>query len=132
MNGRMVIRPRNIVVLVGVLGLLGSLAYGGPVILSNGVPVTGISGAAGSEQFYAIEVPAGQDELEIRISGGTGDCDLYVRKDAAPTTTTYDYRPYKVGNDETVVVENPDAGTWHIMLQAYSTFSATLGSLISP
>jgi len=97
--------------------------YGGPVILSNGVPVTGISGAAGSEQFYAIEVPAGQDELKIRISGGTGDCDLYVRKDAAPTTTTYDYRPYKVGNDETVIVENPEAGTWHIMLQAYSTFS---------
>ncbi|MBN2133416.1 MAG: pre-peptidase C-terminal domain-containing protein [Sedimentisphaerales bacterium] len=123
MNGRMVIRPRNIVVLVGVLGLLGSLAYGGPVILSNGVPVSGISGAAGSEQFYAIEVPAGQDELEIRISGGTGDCDLYVRKGAAPTTTTYDYRPYKVGNNETVVVENPQAGTWHIMLKAYSTFS---------
>ncbi len=123
MNGRMVIRPRNIVVLMGVLGMLGSLAYGGPVILSNGVPVTGISGAAGSEQFYAIEVPAGQDELKIRISGGTGDCDLYVRKDAAPTTTTYDYRPYKVGNDETVIVENPEAGTWHIMLQAYSTFS---------
>jgi len=123
MNGRMVIRPRNIVVLMGVLGMLGSLAYGGPVILSNGVPVTGISGAAGSEQFYAIEVPAGQDALEIRISGGTGDCDLYVRKNAAPTTTTYDYRPYKVGNEETVVVENPEAGTWHIMLQAYSTFS---------
>jgi len=123
MNGRMVIRPRNVVVLVAVLGMLGSMAYGAPVILSNGVPVTGISGAAGSESFYAIEVPAGQDELEISISGGTGDCDMYVRKDAAPTTTTYDYRPYKVGNDETVVVENPEAGTWHIMLQAYSTYS---------
>jgi len=123
MNRRMVLRPKNIVVLLAALGMLSTLTYGAPVMLGNGVPATGLSGSAGSEKFYAIEVPAGQDSLEISISGGTGDCDLYVRKDAAPTATTYDYRPYKVGNEETVTVETPGAGTWHIMLKAYSAYT---------
>ena len=70
-----------------------------------------------------IVVPSGQDELEIQISGGTGDCDLYVRKDTEPTTTTYDHRPYKVGNNETVLVESPAAGMWYIMLRGYTAFA---------
>jgi hypothetical protein len=68
-------------------------------------------GAAGSEKFYKIDVPAGQDELEILTTSGTGDVDLYVRLGALPTTTSYDYRPYKVGNEETVTVANFAAGT---------------------
>ncbi len=122
MNGPSETRMRGIVALAA-LFLLASAAYGAPVSLSNGVPVTGISGTAGSEQFYKIVVPSGQDDLEIKISGGTGDCDLYVRKDATPTTTTYDYRPYKVGNNETVMIENPASGTWYIMLRGYTAFS---------
>jgi len=122
MNGLSQSRVRGLVGLVA-LCLVASVAYGAPTSLSNGVPVTGISGATGSEQFYMIVVPSGQDELEIQISGGTGDCDLYVRKDTEPTTTTYDHRPYKVGNNETVLVESPAAGTWYIMLRGYSAFS---------
>ncbi len=122
MNGLRELRVRGIVALAA-LFLVASAAYGAPMSLSNGVPVPGISGAAGSEQFYMIVVPAGQDDLEIAISGGTGDCDLYVRKNTEPTTTTYDYRPYKVGNNETVSVENPEAGTWYIMLRGYSAYS---------
>jgi len=122
MNGANQSRVRGIVVLAA-LCLVASAACGAPTSLSNGVPVTGISGSAGSEQFYMIAVPAGQDDLEIKISGGTGDCDLYVRRGAAPTTTTYDYRPYKVGNNETVLVESPAAGTWYIMLRGYTAFA---------
>lgn len=123
MNGPTRTRPRNVAVLLAVLFVLASVAQGAPVTLTNGVPVTGISGAAGSEKFYIIEVPAGQDELDIVITGGTGDCDLYVRKDSPPTTMSYDYRPYEVGNEETVHVDSPAAGTWHIMLRGYSAYS---------
>jgi serine protease len=41
-----------------------------------------------------------------------------VRKGSQPTTTSYDYRPYKVGNIEDVNVPNPAAGTWYVMLGA--------------
>ncbi len=91
--------------------------------LSNGVPVTNLSGAQGSDTFYKIVVPASQSTLEIKTYSGSGDCDLYVRFGAQPTTSTYDYRPYLSGNNETVTVSNPQAGTWYIMLHGYASFS---------
>jgi hypothetical protein len=122
MNMAITTRARGLVVLL-TLGLLASVAAAAETPLTNGVPVTEISGAAGSEKFYKIDVPAGQDELEILTTGGTGDVDLYVRFAALPTTTSYDYRPYKVGNEETVTVPTPTAGTWYIMLRGYSIYS---------
>lgn len=111
------------VVLGVVICLLGSVAPADPIGLLNGVPVEGIAGQAGSEQCYTVVVPNGADEMIVRISGGTGDCDLYIRQDAEPTTAAYDYRPYKVGNDESVVVTSPPAGIWYIMLRGFADYS---------
>ena len=61
----------------------------------------------GSEKFYKIDVPAGQEYLTIETSGGTGDVDLYVRKGSKPTLTSWDYRPYLIGNNEKVEVDEP-------------------------
>ncbi|MEN6427183.1 MAG: pre-peptidase C-terminal domain-containing protein [Phycisphaerales bacterium] len=113
---------KRLAVLVAVLGMFASVVHA-QTNLTNGVAVTGISGTAGSEKFYKIEVPSGQDELVISTSGGTGDVDLYVRRGSLPTTTSYDYRPYKIGNEETVTVSNPVAGTWYIMLKGYNAYS---------
>jgi hypothetical protein len=111
-------------VVLGVAACLwASAVCKGAVGLTNGVPVVGISGTAGSEQFYAIVVPEGQDDLVVSISGGSGDCDLYVRKDVRPGTTEYDYRPYLSGNEETVTVGYPEAGTWYIMLRGFSEYA---------
>src|SRR5512146_3537954 len=101
MNMAITTRARSLVVLL-TLGLLASVAAAAETPLSNGVAVTEITGSAGSEKFYKIDVPAGQDSLDILTTGGTGDVDLYVRRGALPTTTTWDYRPYKPGNEETV------------------------------
>ena len=96
---------------------------GGGNVLSNGVPVSGISGTASSTQFWTIVVPSGRSSLEISMSGGSGDADLYVRRGSAPTTSSYDCRPYRVGNNETCTFNAPMAGTYHIMVRGYSTFS---------
>lgn len=103
--------------------LWASVTFASTVELENGVPVVGISGTAGSEQCYTIRVPEGQIDLVISISGGSGDCDLYVRRGARPTTTAYDYRPYKIGNDESVTVTSPQAGTWYVMLRGFMDFA---------
>ena len=100
---------------------------GGGNQLQNGVPVTGLSGAAASERRYTIDVPAGRSQLRLALSGGTGDADLYVRRGSAPTTSTYDCRPYRTGNSETCTFNSPQAGTWHVLVRGYSTYSgATL------
>ena len=91
--------------------------------LANGVPVTGLSGAAGSTRYWTVTVPAGATNLSITTSGGTGDADLYVRFGSQPTTASYDCRPYQTGNAETCTFAAPQAGTYHVMLRGYSAFS---------
>ena len=96
---------------------------GGGNVLANGVPVTGLGAATGTALYYTIVVPAGASNLNIATSGGSGDADLYVRFGSQPTTSTYDCRPYKAGNAETCTFAAPQAGTYHVMLRAYSTYS---------
>ncbi|MCO7223878.1 M4 family metallopeptidase [Pleionea sp. CnH1-48] len=84
---------------------------------------TNVSAAQGEWQHYTIQVGANFSELLAEISGGSGDADLYVRFGAQPTTSQYDCRPYRWGNAETCTINNPQAGTWHISVRAYSAFS---------
>jgi hypothetical protein len=91
--------------------------------LGNGVPVTGLAGATGSQQFFKLTVPAGQTSAVFQISGGTGDCDLYVRRGSAPTTATFDCRPFISGNGETCTFSSPAAGDYFVMLRGFSAFS---------
>jgi len=57
------------------------------------------------------------------MSGCTGDADLYVRRGSKPTLTSWDYRPYLIGNNETVEVTDPAAATWYIMLRGYHAYT---------
>ncbi|GGX42262.1 M4 family metallopeptidase [Undibacterium squillarum] len=91
--------------------------------LTKGVPVTGISLAAGANKVYTLVVPAGAKNLSIKLSGGTGDSDLYVKASAAPTTTTYDFKSDGSTNTETVSVAAPKATTYYIMVYGYATSS---------
>ncbi|MBI3099907.1 MAG: pre-peptidase C-terminal domain-containing protein [Planctomycetes bacterium] len=91
--------------------------------LQNGVSVRALTGAAGSERHYRIAVPSGTTQLRIQISGGSGDCDLYVKRGAPPTRNAWDYRPFSSTNNETVVVANPATGDWYIMLRGYRPYS---------
>jgi subtilisin family serine protease len=96
---------------------------GGGSVLANGVPVTGLSGSTGTQLAYTIEVPAGASNLSFDMAGGSGDADLYVRFGSAPTTSSYDCRSWASGNTESCDFASPQAGTYHVMVNAYSTFS---------
>ena len=92
-------------------------------VLGKGVPVTGLSATTGNALEYTMAVPAGASNLAFKLSGGTGDADMYVRFGSAPTDSAYDCRPYRNGNAETCAFANPQAGTYHVRVKAYSGFS---------
>jgi Zn-dependent metalloprotease len=71
---------------------------------------------------YTYAVAAGKTAT-IKISGGTGDADLYVKAGSAPTTSSYTCRPYKTGNTESCTLSPTTATTYYIKVNAYSTFS---------
>ncbi|MFK8011292.1 MAG: S8 family serine peptidase [Marinicellaceae bacterium] len=91
--------------------------------LSNGVAKTGLSGATGSQANFTLSVPAGATNLTFNMSGGSGDADLYVKFGSAPTTSSYDCRPYIGGNNESCPISNAQSGTYYVMVVAYSTYS---------
>ncbi|AWV08064.1 hypothetical protein C9I47_2386 [Lysobacter maris] len=91
--------------------------------LEKGVPATGLSASQGNDVTYTMVVPSGASNLSFTMSGGTGDADLYVKFGSAPTDSSYDCRPYKSGNAETCSFASPQAGTYHVRVKAYSSFS---------
>jgi len=114
--------------IVDAAAVIEQLAPSGPTppadnALTNGVAKTGLVGALNSETRFTLEVPAGATNLSFRMSGGTGDADLYVRFGAEPTTSTYDCRPFLNGNNETCTISNIQAGTYNVMLRGYTAFS---------
>ncbi len=90
--------------------------------LQNGVARV-ISGARNTDNRFTMVVPADRTSLSFAISGGTGDADLYVRFDAAPTTSVYDCRPFRNGNTETCTITNIRAGTYHVNVRAHRAYS---------
>ena len=85
--------------------------------------INDIAASKGTWKYYTLDVPAGMSTFSVNTANGSGDADLYVRFGAQPTTSSYDCRPYKSGNTESCSFTNPTAGTWHIGVRAYSTFS---------
>ena len=95
--------------------------------ITAGTPVSGISAQEGVELLYALEVPpSSPGTLEVRLSGGTGDVDLYVNHGSRPSKRD-DYQ-CQSGNPTTTercVINAAEPGTYYILLHAFTTFSGT-------
>jgi serine protease len=91
--------------------------------LSNGAALTAISGNAGDQLLYKLDVPAGARSLVLRTFGGTGDVTFYVKNGSAPTTSSYDSMAAHVGNNESVVSAKPAAGTYYLLVVGVKNFT---------
>ncbi len=91
--------------------------------LQNGVPVTGLSDSTGGEKRFTLDVPAGASNLVFTTSGGNGDLDLYVRFGVAPTLQAADCSSESPSASETCSIAAPQAGVWHVLLYAYSSYN---------
>ncbi|MFP2933489.1 M57 family metalloprotease [Pyxidicoccus sp. 3LG] len=86
---------------------------------------TGSVASGGVVNLPAYTVLAGT-QFRVVMSG-TGDPDLYVRFGAAPTTTTYNCRPYLDGASETCDITVPAGQTSaYISVRGYTAASYTL------
>jgi Zn-dependent metalloprotease len=92
-------------------------------VLTNGVAKTNQSAATGASLNYTMVVPSGATNLKFVTSGGTGDADLYVKFGSAPTTTSYTCKSDGGTNAETCNIATAQAGTYYVMVKAYSAFS---------
>jgi Zn-dependent metalloprotease len=98
----------------------GGSTGGNPAI--NGSE-SNVAVSQGQWKRFTQVLPAGYANMTISLSGGSGDADLYIRRGAQSTSSTYDCRPYKNGNNESCSFTNPAAGTWYIDIFGYSAAS---------
>lgn len=92
--------------------------------LANGVPVA-VAGAAGSQTYYSLVVPAGATQVSFVMQGGTGDADLYVKFGEAPTSSI-DCGSESSSNNETCTLV-ARAGTYYVRIAGFTAYSgATL------
>jgi Zn-dependent metalloprotease len=99
---------------------------GGGDTLTNGVATAAYSGASGSMRCWTLTVPAGKSVVfnQAALSGSTGDADLYVRKGAQPTTSTYDCRPYLSGSNESCsFTASTTSIQYHACSRGYSAYT---------
>jgi vibriolysin len=93
---------------------------GGYIPVQKGVQLDGLSGAAGSDQVYKLEVPASANgshrNIHVRIFGGEGNADLYVQHGSAPSLFEYDCREVKEHNSENCNLNNARPGNYYIKI----------------
>lgn len=84
--------------------------------LDNGCKRSHLAAATVQERVYLLlYLPAGRSQLSLRMSGGSGDADLYLRAGSWPSDTVFDHAPRLVGNDESVTIDAPASG-WHYLM----------------
>ena len=64
------------------------------------------------------------------VMTGTGDADLYVRRGSAPTTSSYDCRPYRSDSQETC--EMLVAGSYYVGVRGYRASTYDLNITVTP
>jgi subtilisin family serine protease len=85
--------------------------------LAIGEPIAGTLAESGATLTYRVTLGSA---LTIALDGPQGvDFDIYVRKDAQPTTTEYDERGYTSSADEKIRIEPATPGDYYVMVRSY-------------
>jgi len=82
-----------------------------------------IAASTGSEDTWAIDVPAGAQELKVTLSGGTGDADLFVNEGTVVSRSLWGCRSNGNTNEEECVLPNPTEGVYSILVHSYRTYA---------
>ncbi|WP_338845703.1 M14 family zinc carboxypeptidase [Massilia sp. W12] len=87
--------------------------------VSNGQTANSIGVPAKSWRYFQVELPAGAKNLNVQVSGGVGDIDLYTRHGGKPSAGAFACRHDGPGNTASCLHPAPAAGKWVIGLFGY-------------
>ncbi|ODA35592.1 Vibriolysin, extracellular zinc protease [Veronia pacifica] len=97
--------------------------------ITSGEPVTGLNGVSGDKLYFVFNHDASaateslNQGLQFSLAGGSGDADLFVRKDKAPTLSEYDCRSIQLGTSESCHIEQAETAQYYVMVHGASGFS---------
>jgi len=96
-------------------------------LITAGTPVPNLSAPDSVEHLFTLEVPASSPgTLEVTLSGGTGDADLYVHRGDRPAhRDDYECQSGNPDTTERCVINAAEPGTYHILIFAWTAYSGT-------
>ncbi len=109
------------VTLMGNSTVTAKFISGSMSTLTDNAPVI-VAGDKRTMQNFKITAPPGKTLLHATTSGGSGDCDLYVKFNDYPTVNDYYMKSTNSGNEEDIRIYNPSSGTWYVNLYGYEDF----------
>ena len=89
-----------------------------PKLLQNGFSQVNLSGETFSTVMFRVIIPAGARDLRFDTSGGSGDCDIFVRFGAQPTDNSFDAAGTGATTAEHLRFGSPAAGAWYVKIDA--------------
>jgi vibriolysin len=84
---------------------------------------TNLSAGKNGKLNFSYDKPSGATAMKFTLAGPNGDADLYVRRGAPPTTTTYDCRSAGATSNEACTITGAASGTYYVMINAYTAYS---------
>ncbi len=90
--------------------------------LTSGKLVSNLSADKDGEIDYKIRVSKDAKILWLDIRGGSGDADLMASYNQEPGVNGSTFAPYLTGNDENLLIRDPQPGVWHIKIIGYEAF----------
>jgi hypothetical protein len=105
-----------------------SVAVATQTTLEEGVPLSNVGATEGVELFYAFELTAEAGSIAFRLSGGSGDADMYVNRGHRPSrenSLDWDCISGAIDSNEECRINAALPGTYHVLIHAYTTFSGT-------
>ena len=93
-----------------------------PKLLQDSVPVLRLAGDEGKGITFKIEVPPNAENFVVKTTGGTGDSDLFLRYNAHPTETQYDFSSEGPSTNELIRIGTPVEGTWYVRIMGLTAY----------
>jgi serine protease len=94
-----------------------------PTQLQPLIAATGLSGAAGSDQYFYVDLPGSYVRIEFTIGGGTGDADLFASVGTLPTDDDYECVSATEGNRETCFWFHSGGARWYLRVHGATSYS---------
>tara|TARA_R110000737_G_scaffold250531_2_gene260240 strand:- start:510 stop:1478 length:969 start_codon:yes stop_codon:yes gene_type:complete len=91
--------------------------------LQNGVAVSGLAGDAKAQLIYTLQVPNNASNLNFTTSGGSGDADLYVKFNTAPTLENFDCKSTTSSSNERCDIASAQNGIYYVMVEAWNAIA---------
>ena len=103
-----------------------------PHVLKKRIPASGITIGSNHGKLFTFQVPKEKSRLTFRLTAGTGDAGLYVKRGSAPSLASHDafaapssYSEFGFGIANTpkkkrITLHFPDPGTYYLLVHAFT------------